>query len=417
MEGIEAADREPEPFSEADLSLSAAELSAVRLGRLARVRARMVAHDIGGLVLTDPVNVRYACDARNMQIFTARNPARYVFIAADGPVIMFDFAGAEHLAAGLETIDEIRTAKSTSYVSQAYLQEGVVDAWAAEIADLMRAHGGGSRRVGIERFAPEVAFALRARGFEVVDAQAPVERARAIKVPHEIRMMRSSIAAVEEGVAKLRAAIRPGVTENAVWTELWSHVMAHDADYVETRLLNSGPRTNPWYQESGERVLRAGDMVCLDTDVVGRYGYYADFSRSWIVGDGRPSAHQRTLYKLAHEQVHTNMDLIRPGMSFREISEKGWVIPERYERNRYYLLAHGIGMTGEYPYILYRKDFEAGGYDGVVEPGMVLCVESFIGAEDGGEGVKLEQQIEITETGWRLMSRFPFDEDMLGREV
>jgi Xaa-Pro aminopeptidase len=47
---------------------------------------------------------------------------------------------------------------------------------------------------------------------------------------------------------------------------------------------------------------------------------------------------------------------------------------------------------------------------------MVLCVESFIGAVDGGEGVKLEQQIHITKNGYELMSHFPFEERLLGRE-
>ncbi|MEQ8604443.1 MAG: Xaa-Pro peptidase family protein [Marivibrio sp.] len=407
----------PAPFSPEDLTLTAEEISGVRLARLARLRAEMAKRDVAGLVLTDPVNVRYACDARNMQIFTARNPARYLFVAADGPAILFDFAGCEHLGAGLETLDEIRVAKTTSYVAQAERQPEVVAAFADELADLMRAHAGGAKRVGIERFAPEVAYAVQARGFDVVDAQEPVERARAIKVPNEIRMMRASIAAVEEGVAKLEGAIRPGASESEVWARLWAHVIETDGDYVETRLLNSGPRTNPWFQECGARRIEAGDMVCLDTDVVGRFGYYADFSRSWICGDSKPTGAQQTLYQLAHEQIHRNLELIRPGVTFRELSETGWTIPKKYERNRYYLLAHGIGMTGEYPYILYKKDFEAGGYDGVIEPGMVLCVESFIGADAGGEGVKLEQQVEITEDGWRLMSRYPFDERLLGRAV
>ena len=48
---------------------------------------------------------------------------------------------------------------------------------------------------------------------------------------------------------------------------------------------------------------------------------------------------------------------------------------------------------------------------------MTLCIESFIGHEEGGEGVKLEQQVLVTETGFELMSTFPFDERLLGREV
>jgi Xaa-Pro aminopeptidase len=60
-----------------------------------------------------------------------------------------------------------------------------------------------------------------------------------------------------------------------------------------------------------------------------------------------------------------------------------------------------------------NADFPTAGYDGVIEPGMTLCVESFIGHNDGGEGVKLEQQVLVTETGIDLLSRFPFEESLL----
>jgi Xaa-Pro aminopeptidase len=153
--------------------------------------------------------------------------------------------------------------------------------------------------------------------------------------------------------------------------------------------------------------------VLLDTDVVGRFGYYADFSRTFHAGPDRPSAAQRELYKTAHEQVHHNMALIRPGLTFREYAEGAWTIPERYFANRYYLSAHGVGMTGEYPYLYHRADFAEAGYDGVIEPGMTLCVESYIGEEGGEEGVKLEQQILVTETGTKLLSEFPFEEALL----
>ena len=52
-------------------------------------------------------------------------------------------------------------------------------------------------------------------------------------------------------------------------------------------------------------------------------------------------------------------------------------------------------------------------YDGVLLPGMVMCVESYIGAVGGREGVKLEQQVLVTETGPRLLSTFPFEEALV----
>ena len=68
-------------------------------------------------MLLDPVNIRYATGARNMQVFHARNPARYLFVPVAGPVVLFEFPGCHHLAAGLETIDEIRPATTVSYVA------------------------------------------------------------------------------------------------------------------------------------------------------------------------------------------------------------------------------------------------------------------------------------------------------------
>ena len=218
----------------------------------------------------------------------------------------------------------------------------------------------------------------------------------------------------ERAVAAMRDAIRPGLTENELWSVLHQAVIAGNGDYCETRLLNSGPRTNPWFQEASSRRIGRDELVALDTDVVGCHGYYADFSRTFHSGPGRPTAEQRTLYGLAHEQVQHNLALLGPGVTFREYAEGAWDIPDRYRRGRYYLSAHGCGMTGEYPYLYHRADFDDAGYDGVIEAGMTLCVESFIGADGGTEGVKLEQQVLVTETGTELLSTFPFEDDLLG---
>ncbi len=389
-------------------------MARVRAYRLRRVREEMAARDIGSIVLVDPVNVRYATDTRNMQIFSARNPARYVFIPADGPVVLFEFAGCEHLSAGSPNVDEVRPATTTSYVAAAQRLPEAVHRWASEIGDLARAHG--NRRVGIERFNAHCGLALQEMGFETVDAQEPVERARAIKSDDELALMRASVELTMEGVDRLRRSIRPGISENELWAELWRHVIARGGDYVETRLLSSGTRTNPWFQEASDKRIEAGELVSLDTDVVGAYGYYCDFSRSFVCGD-RASRVQKELYRLAYDQIHHNMSLIRPGVAFAELSERGWRIPGEYFPNRYYLLAHGIGMTGEYPYILYWHDHKAGGYDGVVEKNMVLCLESYIGSQHGGEGVKLEQQVRVVDNGVELMTDYPFDEDLLTSEV
>ncbi|MGF1561659.1 MAG: M24 family metallopeptidase [Geminicoccaceae bacterium] len=389
------------------------DLPAVRGYRLKRVREQMRAYDIAACILFDPVNIRYASGARNMQIFSARNPARYLLVTQDGPVILYEFTGCMHLADGLETIQNVRPAITASFVAAGDAIGARERAWADEMAATLRALVGPGMRIGIERINAGAAQALQAHGFQLVDAQAPVEMARAIKSAEEMKCVRASLRATERGVARLREAIRPGMSENALWSVLHQAIIAQGGDYIETRLLNSGARTNPWFQESGAKLIGANELIALDTDVVGCHGYYADFSRTFHAGPDKPSAKQRELYQVAHEQVHANMAILAPGLTFREYAERAWPIPERFFANRYYLSAHGVGMTGEYPYLYHRADFPDAGYDGVIRPGMTLCVESFIGEEGGHEGVKLEQQVLVTETGIELLSQFPFEDDLL----
>ncbi|MEM5384860.1 Xaa-Pro peptidase family protein [Paraburkholderia phymatum] len=389
------------------------DLPSVRTYRLGRVRAEMRKRDIAALIISDPVNIRYATGARNMQIFCARNtPSRYL-IVTESRTLLFEFTGCEHLADGLETIDEVRPSSTASFVAAGPAIVAREKAWAADMVTTLTELVGPKPTVGIERMNAGAAIALAAHGVRLVDAQEPIEMARAIKSAEELKCIIASLRATEAAVGKLRDAIQPGMSENELWSVLHQSVIAQDGDYVETRLLSAGRRTNPWFQETSRHVIEPNQLIALDTDVVGCHGYYSDFSRTFHAGPDKPSENQRTLYKLAHEQVHHNIGIIRPGMTFREYSDKAWNIPDRYHANRYYLSAHGCGMTGEYPYLYHHADFAASGYDGEIQPGMTLCVESYIGEHGGQEGVKLEQQLLVTETGTRLLSLFPFEETLL----
>jgi Xaa-Pro aminopeptidase len=278
---------------------------------------------------------------------------------------------------------------------------------------IVRERCGDGATVGIERVNAGAAIALSAEGFRVVDAQHPVELARAVKSEEELKCIRSSIRATERAVAQLRDAIEPGLSEQQLWSVLHQGVIAQGGDYIETRLLNAGKRTNPWFQEAGAGIIGPNELIALDTDVVGCFGYYSDFSRTFHSGPDRPSRAQKTLYQAALDQLHHNMHIIRPGITFREYSESAWNIPERYVTNRYYLSAHGVGMTGEYPYLYHRMDYPQAGYDGVIEPNMTICVESYIGEEGGEQGVKLEQHCLVTDTGIEALSQFPFEEELV----
>ncbi len=387
---------------------------ALRGYRQRRLRQEMAARDIAAVVLTDAVNIRYATGTRNMQVFTSRNPAsRYAFIPVEGPVVMFEFTGAEHLSEGLETVQEVRPARTASFVAAGDAIAKVELEWAAEIAALLLDRCGAGVRIGLERVNAGAAMALAGTGFSIVDAQEPVERARAIKSPEELACIRASLRATEAAMHAMRAEIRPGLSENELWSHFHRHVISLGADYIETRLLTAGAHTNPWFQETSDHRIEPDVLIAFDTDVVGVHGYYSDFSRTFHAGPGAPTPRQRELYRIAHEQVHHNMAIIEPGLTFEEYSVRAWDLPEEFVGNRYYLSAHGVGMTGEYPYLYHHRDYTRSGYDGVIEPGMTLCVESYIGRPGETEGVKLEEQILVTDTGTELLSQFPFEDDLL----
>ena len=71
------------------------------------------------------------------------------------------------------------------------------------------------------------------------------------------------------------------------------------------------------------------------------------------------------------------------------------------------VVIHGIGMCNEYPQVYPGAAADRTGYDGVLEPNMTVCVESYIGEKGGIEGVKLEQMVLVTENGPELLSLFP----------
>ena len=138
-------------------------------------------------------------------------------------------------------------------------------------------------------------------------------------------------------------------------------------------------------------------------------GFYNDISRSWVIGERRPTSVQATLLDISSAQIAHNVDLLRPGMSFVELASKAYRLPDAYLSNRYADLVHGCGLGVEYPFVLYPEDADDGMYDGRFEANIIVCVESYVGALDGPEGVKLEQSVLITDDGPEVLSELPLD--------
>ncbi len=155
-----------------------------------------------------------------------------------------------------------------------------------------------------------------------------MELARYVKNDVEIQAMQESVDACEIAMKRMREVFEPGITENYLWSVMNQVNAELGGEWVETRLLTSGPRTNPWFRECNDRVIERGDIMSFDTDLVGPGGYCCDISRSWLCGDGKPSDEQRWLYEVARNQIEDNIAMLKPGMSFRKSPRKARPCPK-----------------------------------------------------------------------------------------
>ena len=388
--------------------LALPDLPAMRRYRLQRVQEQLRAADCDAALLYDPLNVRYATDTTNMSLWTMHNAVRYAFVSSEGPVIVFEFSDGEFLSAHSEVVDEIRPATSLHPFYTGNRIEEVGRRWADEIVTLLNEHGRGGCRLAVDMLSLDGIRALEKEGIDLVSGQVLLEDARLVKSEDEIRAMRCAVHACEKNIDDMRAIFEPGVTEIALWARLQESNFLRFGEWIETRLLASGPRTNPWYQEASRKIVESGELMAFDTDLIGPYGMCVDMSRTWLCGDGRPTPAQENLFALACETIERNSELFRPGATLREITERLWY-PSVEDYHGYTVLAHGVGMCDEYPSIFTRERWEEVGFDDVIHAGFVISVEAFVGRRSGGEGVKLEQQVVVRDSGPELLTNYPLD--------
>src|SRR5215469_5038586 len=146
----------------------AVDIEALRAYRLGRVQQLLRENDCDAALLTNPVNIRYATNTRNMTVWTLHNIARYCVVPAQGRPVLFEFPNYNCLenAAGAPGLREVRLATLHSFSDAGRNAETVSRRWAAEIAGLVREMTGRSgRRLGVDRLDILGIRALEREGF------------------------------------------------------------------------------------------------------------------------------------------------------------------------------------------------------------------------------------------------------------
>lgn len=120
------------------------------------------------------------------------------------------------------------------------------------------------------------------------------------------------------------------------------------------------------------------------------------------------------MYALAYEQIQHNTASLKPGVGMFEFAHQSFKLPEECVPNHYSVLIHGVGLCDEYPKAVYLEDLAQGeGYECMLAENMVVCVESYMGAVGGHEGVKLEEQVLISRDGPVTLSSYPLEDAFL----
>ena len=403
----------------AGAGLTLPDLGRMRRQRWEKLTKALVARDMAGLLMFDPLNIRYATDTTNMQLWNTHNPFRACLLCADGHMVMWEYKNSPFLVTFNPLVKELRSGATFFYNSTGDRGQQAATAFAAQVDDILRAHAGTNRRLGVDKIMVHGLRALESIGFKVLEGEEVTERTRAVKTPDEITAMRCAHHACEAAIAEMETFTRENVpngdvSEDAIWAELHRGNIARGGEWIETRLLASGPRTNPWFQECGPRIVRPDEIVAFDTDLIGAYGFCIDISRTWWVGDRQPPKAVITAFSHARDHMLDHQARLRPGVSIRDLVFGGHRLDDQYQRQKYSCKMHGVGLCDEWPYVNYPEDWTEGAFDAVLEPGMVLCAEALVSPEGGDFSIKLEDQILITETGCENLTRYPFDPRLSG---
>jgi Xaa-Pro dipeptidase len=389
-------------------------LGRMREYRHKRLTDHIISRNLGGLLMFDPLNIRYATDTTNMQLWNTHNPFRAVLLCADGYMVIWDYKNAPFLADYNPLVRESRSGASMFYFSGGDTIDNDAASFVSQVKELIELHSGSNRRLAVDKIMIKGLRALEKVGFEIHEGEEVTEKSRSIKGPDEILAMRCANHACETAVSKMEAFTRFEIpngncSEDDIWAVLHSENIKRGGEWIETRLLASGPRTNPWFQECGPRIVQKNEIVAFDTDLIGSYGICIDMSRTWWIGDEKPEQIMIDAMKHAVEHINTNMNLLAPGVSFKDLTHKGHHLDEQYQKLKYGCKMHGVGLCDEWPLIAYPDNFVEGAFDYVLEPGMVLCVEALVSPEGGNFSIKLEDQVLITEDGFENLTTYPFD--------
>ncbi|NOY52240.1 MAG: aminopeptidase P family protein [Deltaproteobacteria bacterium] len=228
-----------------------------------------------------------------------------------------------------------------------------------------------------------------------------VEALRMIKTVQELDALQTAVRRAEQAFKRVKKMIRPGSGENEIALAL-EHAMRKQgaAKVAFDTIVASGVRSAMPHGIASFRKIAAGDLVIVDFGAECN-GYFSDMTRTFYVGR-RLTGKKREIFDVVRAAQQSAIDIIRPGISFREIDQaaRNRIAKAGYGPFFGHGTGHGIGLeVHELPGVTPKNEQ-------IVQEGMVFTIEPGIYLPGLG-GVRIEDMVLATGDGCRLLTGLP----------
>jgi Xaa-Pro aminopeptidase len=382
----------------------------LRSDRLNRAKAVLEGSELGSLLLFDPNNLRYVTSTA-IGTWERDKNIRFALVPRGGDPILWDFgSAAKHHQLYCPWLPESSWRAWVPPMRGAMgIETGIPDALAEMIHGELSERGLENDPVGMD--VPDITtlLALQRQGLEIADSQPVMLEARKLKTADEIALLDHAAAIVDAAYEEIYRLLRPGIRENEVVGAAMKVLFDLGSEHVEAINAISGDRCIPHPHTFADRLLRPGDQCFFDI-IHSFMGYRTCYYRTFNVSYATPS--QIDAYKQCREWLDAAIDLVRPGMTTDKIAAV-WPTAQELnmsdERAAFGLqFGHGLGVgLYESPMISRMHSFES---PVELEVGMVFALETYCPATDGRSAARIEEEVEVTPSGPRILTRFPAEE-------
>ena len=235
----------------------------------------------------------------------------------------------------------------------------------------------------------------RIPGVSIKNSSRLIEHMRMVKGPDEIMAIEKAIDVTHLGLTDLLAALGPGITEYQLDGIMEESFKRHGAQHMAfSPIVGAGEESTILHYETRDETVQAGQLLLLDVGAEWDR-YAADISRT-IPVDGKFTPEQAEIYDIVLAAQNAAIAAIKPGVLVREVHEiaKDVIRQAGYVEDFIHATSHHLGLHVH----------DAADYGVPLAPGMVITVEPGIYLPDQALGVRIEDEVLVTDRGHRVMS-------------